>query len=88
MLCYGQTRSLRNALTCARARTPHQRCAAEVCAAVWTKALKIWERERERAKEDESCAAAYGIPVSTMQTTQTDFKSQDSSLVYTIIRPH
>lgn len=93
MLCYGQTRSLRNALTCARARayaTPKMCCRTLCCRldeSVEDMRERGREREKERANKDESCAAAYGIPVSTMKTTRTDLKSQDSSLVYTIIRP-
>lgn len=84
MLCYGQTRSLRNALTCARAYATPQMCCRTLCCRLDESVEDM--RERKRTNKDESCAAVYGIPVSTMKTTQTDLKSQDSSLVYTIIR--
>lgn len=87
MLCYGQTRSLRNALTCARAYATPQMCCRSLCCRLDESVEDMREREGERVNKDESCAAAYGIPVSTMQTTQTDLQSQDPSLVYTIIRP-
>lgn len=81
MLCYGQTRSLRNALTCARAYATPKMCCRSLCCRLDESVEDM--RERKRTNKDESCAAAYGIPVSTMKTTQTDLKSQDSSLVYT-----